>query len=208
MPTVADIVPYAQLLGTLIALIGGTIALQSLRLNARTNKSKFIVDLTESIIKDKEVTDFWYRLDYEDWKFDLANFRRSAEERHIDILLCRCAVIGQVLRAGSVSKADLANIFTLIRQIFSNNEIRNYLRFNMLDFYRAAGRLETQWPDALYLYGELLKWHAHNGKGRAQDDEQEIKQHTDFVAELNRIPRDGKLREEIASRINYDRPIP
>jgi hypothetical protein len=208
MSIAADIVPYAQLLGTLIALIGGAIALQNLRLNARTNKSKFIVDLTESIIKDKEVTDFWYRLDYDDWKFDLTNFRRSAEERHIDILLSRCAVIGQVLRAGSVSKADLTNIFILIRQVFSNEEIRNYLRFNMLDFYRDAGRLETQWPDALYLYGELLKWHAHNRRGRAQDDEQEIKKHTDFVAELNRIPSDGSLREEIAHRIKYDRPIP
>jgi hypothetical protein len=192
------------MLGTLIALIGGAIAIQSLRLNARTNKSKFILDLTESFIKDKEIAEFWYRLDYKDsesWKFDLSQFRHSAEEHYLNTLLYRCSVTGQLLRMRALKHADLVNLFIIIRQIFSNKEVRDYLRFNVLDFHRSHADLH--WPDAIYLYTELLKWNTRGKNG----DPDDLKEHLEFVAELKRIPYDSKLREAIARRIKYDGPI-
>lgn len=196
--------PYLQVIGALIALAGGAIAVQAFRLNARTNKSKFILDLTESFLRDKEIVEFSYHLDYETWKFDLSRFRHSPEERYLDTLLNRCAVMGQLLRMKSIGAADLANVFSIIRQIFSNEDVRKYLQFHMLDFYRTAGHVEPHFPDAHYLYINLLRWAARSQKGNPDD----LKNYLEFVAELKRIPYDRRLREAVAARIGYDRPIP
>ena len=112
-------------------------AIATLRHNAKTNRSKFIIDLIESFLKDDATRQFWYKLDYDDWKFDLSTFRHSEEERQIDALLYRLSVTGQMLRNHSVSHHDLVTTYPIIRQFFTNIEIREYLRFNMLDFYRA-----------------------------------------------------------------------
>jgi hypothetical protein len=203
---VAELVPYAQILGALIALIGGAIAVQTLRLNARTNKSKFIIDLTESIIKDKDIADFWYRLNYDDkWVFDLQRFRHSPEERCLDTLLYRCSVIGQLLRMKSLKCDDIANVFFRIQQIFKNSQVRRYFEFLMLDLYRDARQTDPHWPDAIYLYEELLKL---NERSNNEDARRQLKNWCEFVTELKQIPYDSKLRETVASRIKYDRPIP
>jgi len=201
-----NVVPYLQLLGVIIALIGGGIAIQTFRLNARTNKSKFVLDLTETFIKDEEMIKFWYRIDYDDdrsWKFDLTTFRHSEEERRLDTLLYRCSVMGQMLRMGSLKSADLSNVFIIIQRIFLNDQVRNYLLFNMLDFYITAKHREPHWPDAMYLYDELLKWHIRNRNGNIND----LREYQTFLKELKMLPHDAELRNSVAHRIKYDRPL-
>lgn len=198
---------WAQLLGIIAALFGGAMAIQTFRLNTRTNKSKFVLDLSEIFLKDSELKTFWYRLDYDgplSWKFDLSDFRHSAEERYLDSLLHRCAVVGQLLRSKSVHARDLANIYPVIRQIFCNEQVREYLRFNMLDFWRVAGHVQPHWPDAHYLYEQLLRWHIKEGIAK----QKELDEYICFARELRQLPRDSELRKEVAGRINYDRSLP
>jgi len=187
----------------IFAILGGSVAIVALRQNARTNRSKFILDLTGFALTDSSTRDFWYKLDYDDWIFELSTFRKSDEEKHIDSMLYKFSVIGQLLRNSSVKASDLNNIYPIVRQFFSNVQIREYLRFNMMDFWRVAGHTDFHWPDAMYLFESLTRYQVQKRRSRWE----ELEDCKRFLAELRRIPLEKDLRQEIALRIKYDRDI-
>jgi hypothetical protein len=197
------ILDFIKVASGLFVVIGGSIAVAALRHNSKTNRSKFIFDLTESFLKDPSTRKLWYRLDYDDWKFDLTNFRHSDEEQQIDALLYRFSVVGQLLRNRSICHEDLRNIYTIVRQFFTNIEIRNYLRFNVIDFWRVAGHKDSHWPDAMYLYIEQTRYHVRNQLANME----ELEDCKRFLSELKNIPYEKDLRQSIAQRIRYDRDL-
>jgi hypothetical protein len=144
--------------GMLIAAIGIFYAIKTYRSNSRTNRAKFVFDLTESFLKEKELREFWYRLDYQNpqsWKFVLNIFRHSQDERLLDTLLYKFVVIGQMLRSGAIGVEDIEGLFIMCRQIFGNTEVQDYLRFHRLDFWCSDSLENSSFRDALYLYGAI-----------------------------------------------------
>lgn len=198
-----DILDFVGIASGLFAVIAGSIAVAALRHNSKTNRSKFIFDLIDSFIKDTATQKFWYRLDYEDWKFDLSSFRHSEEEQQIDALLYRFSVAGQLLKNRSLSHKDLKTIYPIARQFFTNIEIRKYLRFNMIDFWRVAGHTNFHWPDAMHLYSELTNYHVKHQFANPEEAE-DCKR---FLSELTRIPYEKDLRRSVADSIGYDRDL-
>ncbi|WP_157726321.1 hypothetical protein [Imhoffiella purpurea] len=198
-----DILDCFRAVSGLFVIIGGSIAVATLRYNSKTNRSKFIFDLTDSFIKDPLTRKFWYRLDYEDWKFDLHSFRHSEEEQQIDALLYRFSVAGQLLKNRSLSHEDLRNVYPIARQFFANIEIRKYLKFNMIDFWRVAGHTDFQWPDAMYLYRKQTMYHVRQRLANPE----ELDDCKRFISELKRIPYERELRRSVAESIGYDRDL-
>jgi hypothetical protein len=114
----------------LIAAVGIYYAVKTYRINSRTNRAKFVFDLTESFLKEKELREFWYRLNYNTWTFVLNSFRHSQDERLLDTLLYKFVVIGRMLRSGAIGVEDIEGLFVMCRQTFSNHEVHDYLAFS------------------------------------------------------------------------------
>jgi hypothetical protein len=183
-----------------IAAVGFFYVVKTYRSNSRTNRAKFVFDLTESFLKEKELREFWYRLDYDSWKFILNIFRHSQDERLLDTLLYKFVVIGRMLRSGAISVQDIEGLFVMCRQTFGNHEVQDYLRFHKLDFWHTQ-RLQTYtFRDALYLYGAITNHLVKTGRA----DKQSYKRYQNFVNELDSIPTNRLLQRQIALKIGYD----
>lgn len=192
----------ATILGWVVGAVGVTVSVRSFWSNVRTAKAKFVTDLTESFL-EKELHGFWYRLDYskhpKGWRFNLANFRMSDDERLLDTLLYKFAVVGHMLKTNAIAAADIEVLIPMCRQTFENEEVRKYLRFYALDFYCEVKMKRTPFPDALYCYEELTKYAVENsilpkstlGSGPA------------LVSELRAIHNDAMLRAKIATSLGY-----
>ncbi len=83
--------PWATVGGMALAAASLLIASRSPQLASRTSKAKFVFDLTDQFLKEPSLKAFWYRIDYDKdamaWRFDLATFRHSEEERLLDVLI-------------------------------------------------------------------------------------------------------------------------
>jgi hypothetical protein len=199
-----SIAPLATIGSMVVGVTGIVIAATSLRAALRTNRAKFVYDLTESFLKDTELKQFWYRLDYDKisdraWTFSLSNFRHSTEERLVDTLLYKFVVVGHMLKNKSISLDDIEGLFTICRQTFRNSSVQEYLRFHKLDFWCAEGIVNTEFECGLKMF-ESVTMHLLK-TGRAGTNEYaECKR---FIKELDRIPYDILLQQEIAGRIGY-----
>lgn len=193
-----------QLLSFLLASLGGGLAIFTLLQNYRTNRSKFAIETMDIIFKDNKLQKFWYRIDYDDEKkfvFDIATFRHSKEEMNIDRILFKFSIIGNVIRHRSLNVDDIIDIFPLIRQFFSNSEIKKYLSFVHLDFWMDSGHTHLHWPNAFFLFEMMLRKQIYENLV----PHEELEQWISFVQQLTKIPKDPALRKWIADELNYDR---
>jgi hypothetical protein len=203
-----EFAPWATIGGMCFAALSILIAASSLRHVTRTNKAKFVFDVTDSFLKDGDLQRFWYRLDYDSaddisWKFDLHTFRQSEEERLLDALLYKFDAVGLMLRTKAVHVSDLEGLFILCRQTFSNADVREYLRFHQLDFWHAYSLCTLCYADALYLYQQLTIHFVNTGRAP-------VRHYADcsaFICELRAIPSDPRRRKAIATRIGYDKNV-
>ena len=195
--------PWAAVGGMALAATSLFIASRSLQLASRTNKAKFVFDLTDQFLKEPSLKAFWYRIDYDRgdkaWRFDLGTFRHSEEERLLDVLIYKFQVIGHMLRSGAVDPRDMSGLYTTCRQLFHNANVRDYVRFVQIDFYCADGFTHLQFENALYCYQQLTR----DAVRRGHIDRSELRDCKAFIAELRSISKRADLREQIARRIGY-----
>jgi hypothetical protein len=126
----------------------------TLRKTVRVQRADFLLKLTERYFKSEEVRDFYYQLDWDQWRFSPDQFIASKEERLLDSLLYSFDEIGQVLRLGVLDETQ-ARIFAFqASRVLDNEEVQKYLR--MLDAdYKGEGLNEAH-PDARYLVSRLI----------------------------------------------------
>lgn len=206
-----DIQPWATIVGIAVGACSLYISSRSLGVTSRTNKAKFVFDLTDSFLKDPELRRFWYKLDYDSitentWKFDLTTFRHSEDERMIDTLIYKFSVVGHMLKSGAINDNDIIGLYTECRQLFHNQQIREYIRFVQLDFYCTDGFTHLQFADGLYCYEMLTR---ASVKIRNMN-KSELVDCLDFISEIRSIVNKPELRKAIAERIGYhlkDPPI-
>ena len=196
--------PWATVGGMAIAAASLLIASRSLQLASRTNKAKFVFDLTDQFLKEPSLKAFWYRIDYDKdltkaWRFDLTDFRHSEEERLLDALIYKFQVIGHMLRTGVVTPRDMIGLYTICRQLFHSSHVRDYIRFVQIDFYCADGFTHLHFEDALYCYQQLTRDAVRHGR----IDRAELRDCKAFIAELRSLPKRSAVREAIAARIGY-----
>jgi hypothetical protein len=200
-----SLAPWAQTFGTIIVMVGFVVAAASLRVTIKTNKAKFVLELTDSFLKDEKLLRFWYSLDYEgkdSFIFDLKSFRASETERLLDTLLHKFSVVGRLLRTGAIGIDDIQAISMLCRQTFNNEQVRNYLRYVILDFWR-IGVINQTFNDALYLYEKMTTHFVAKGWATYE----ESMRCRCFIRQLEAITRDETARREVAATIKYDHAI-
>ena len=200
--------PWATIGSAFLTTFGVFIAARSLRITSKTNKAKFAFELSESFLKEARIQKFWSRLNYDAdenaWKFDLAKFRHSDDERDIDTILYKFMAIGHMIRCGAISAVDVKSLYFTCRQLFHNSEARDYLMFVQIDTYMSDGFTGLHFGDALYCYEQMTRW-AVKTRYAARS---ELTDCRNFIAELQRVSVQPQLRKAVATRIGYAPRIP
>jgi hypothetical protein len=99
------------------------------RLQANATRAKFVYDLNREFLSNDDERDFFYKLDYLDFKFDPNTFAQSPDERQLDRLLYKLSFVGKLLRDGLVNLDDINNIRHIASRTLKNPEVIEYLRY-------------------------------------------------------------------------------
>jgi hypothetical protein len=142
--------------GWLLTIIGLVFTALQIRRAARTQRYQFLLTVTERYFGDKEVREFYYRLDYHKFTFDPKTFLGTEDERLLDGIIYNLDIIGRMLRMNVLSLHEVSIIGFQVSRVMGNPEVQRYLAW--LDGeYRREGRPTPAHDDARYLAKSLGK---------------------------------------------------
>lgn len=143
-----------SLLGFMATVVGLCFAVRQLRQSATEQRAQFLLSLTERYFADSDTRKFYYKIDYNDFVFDLGSFSGSDQERWLDQLIYTFDTIGHMVRIGAISSSE-ASIFAFqASRVLNNPEVKKYL--NWLDGeYKKEGRPTPSHSDSRYLVNTL-----------------------------------------------------
>jgi len=145
--TFGDILTLAGFIFTIASLI---LAAREVRRNTTAQRTQFLLDFTERYFADNDVRKFFYKIDYNKFKFDVKELVGSDEERWLDSLLYTFDLIGRMVRTGAVTLDEVSIIAFQASRVLGNPEVEKYL--DWLDKEHAhEGRRVPAHSDARYL---------------------------------------------------------
>ena len=118
-----------QIVGFTFAIIGLSMTYIQMKRTAKTNRIKFISDLTNDLLNDNDIRDFFYKLDYEKFKFKVGDFKSSKEERWLDSILFKYDVIGKMVLNKALTIPEIEFVLFEIIQVYKNKEVQKYLKW-------------------------------------------------------------------------------
>jgi hypothetical protein len=143
------------LIGFVFTTAGLIFAGRGIQQNTRAQRAKFLLEFTERYFSDSDIRRFYYKIDYNQFEFDLQRFIGSDEERWLDSLIYTFDLIGYLLKMGVLSTREVSIIAFQASRALRNSEVRKYL--NWLDVeYKREGRPTPVHSDALYLVQTVL----------------------------------------------------
>lgn len=97
--------------------------------NTQVSRKRVITEILLSVWGDEAERTFFYRLDYDDWVFRRDSFRKTPEERYLDQMLYKIALIGNLLRSGSVTGDDVRQAEFFVFTVVGNDSVIKYFEF-------------------------------------------------------------------------------
>jgi len=130
-------------LGFLATSIGLGLNFLQLRRTAKVQRNDFLFKVTNDLFTDSEFRKFFYKIDYEKFKFDSDNpnnFKETDDERHLDALLYRYDLLSRLVRTKILTLSDIEFAAFEIVQVMKNTEVNKYLTWldNEFDTYGSA----------------------------------------------------------------------
>lgn len=117
-------------LGFIATAIGLFVAVKQMKRNFKIQKSNLILKITDELFEDSAQRQFFYKIDYERFKFDLDNldsFKESDDERRLDSLLYKYDAISKVIRMKLIDIEDIEFLMFEIIQVLENKEVQKYI---------------------------------------------------------------------------------
>lgn len=99
------------------------------RESTEVSRKRIVTDILLSVWGDEAERMFFYRLDYEDWAFKEDRFRKTSEERYLDQILYKIALLGNLLRSGNVVPSDVRQAEFFVFAAVGNKEVLKYFEF-------------------------------------------------------------------------------
>lgn len=128
---------FVAIVALAVAIISAGVAILTLRRNSRVQKAQFVANLTRDFFQDSDLRRFFYRIDYERFRFDskeVAEFKGSEDERHLDALLYQYNMVGRLVRVGVISPEDVEFLLFEIVQVFKNADVKRYIAWLDTEF--------------------------------------------------------------------------
>ena len=129
------------------------------RENTQVSRGQIVTDILVSIWSDEAERTFFYRLDYEDWRFSSDRFRKTSEERVLDQILYKLSHIGSLIKMGSIGYDDARLIEFTTLAVIGNAEVQAYLAWVKED-----APLGSSFDDAIGLYLLFCKYKAERAQ--------------------------------------------
>jgi hypothetical protein len=133
---------FVAVLALVVAMTSAVVAVLTLLRNSRVQKAQFIANLTKDFFQDSDLRKFFYKVDYEKFRFDptkVAEFKGSEDERHLDALLYQYNMVGRLVRLGVISQEDVEFLLFEMVQVFKNTEIQKYITWLETEFEKFGG---------------------------------------------------------------------
>jgi hypothetical protein len=138
------------LFGFIFTIAGLIFTVREIGRNTRVQRAQFLLEITERYFGDPEVRKFYYKIDYDQFKFDREKFLGTDEERWLDSLIYTFDIIGYLLRIGVLSKEEVSILAFQASQVLRNSEVIKYLKW-LDDEYKGLDRPTPAHSDARYL---------------------------------------------------------
>lgn len=115
------------LIGILLTFASVTFAGRQLQRSRRTNQAEFLFRITTWYLDDPVLRDFFYKLDYNIWKFDAMTFPGSEDEPKIDKMLFVFDLLERLVTSGHISLGDMRILSFETTRVLRNPEVERYL---------------------------------------------------------------------------------
>ena len=126
--TISDIINIALLMATTIGVFA---AFRQIYISNKQKRADIILQLCNQFFQDKDMQDMYYKIEYSQFKYIVATFHTSEEERQLDKLLGLFSNIGQLYQMGIIKNKDLEFIKYEFQVIYEYPDVQSY--FQTLD---------------------------------------------------------------------------
>jgi len=151
------------IIGLLLTFASVTFAARELRQSRQTSQSEFLFNILTWYLNDPGLREFFYKLDYNRWKFDKNTFSGSEEEPHLDKMLYVFDLLERLIESKQISPNDLNIVSFEASRVLRNAQVERYLSW-LDEAFREVGQLGPAYAAARRLgnrlqYGEARARH-------------------------------------------------
>jgi glutaredoxin-related protein len=151
--------PMKILINAIIPVISlGSLALSILAICRETQYTKFnyVTKTLTDFSNNPNLTQMFYKLEYNEFKYDREIFLESKKEKELDPLLRHFSVLALAWEKGQVNIKDIRPVEYYIRRIVENNEVKEYIKDHE-DWLKKEGTLEHPFLSLRNLSNALKK---------------------------------------------------
>lgn len=146
-------------LGFVATTIGLFLTIRQMRRGAKVQRLDFLFRITNDLFTNSDFREFFYKIDYEQFTFDVAridDFKHSPAERHLDALLYRYDLLARLVRSRVLNVSDIEFVAFEVVQVLKNVHVRKYLSWLELEFSKHSPIKTRPHDDAQWLYEKLV----------------------------------------------------
>jgi len=133
--------------------------------NTQVSRKRIVTEILLSVWSAEDEREFFYRLDYEDWNFSPDRFRKTNEERLLDQILYKAALLGNLLKSGSIDAEDVQQAEFFVFTVLGNDQVYEYLAWAQRDV-----PLGVSFSDAYHIFLHFCKIRAARADGAEKTD--------------------------------------
>lgn len=138
------------------ALIASSKSLKKqIKVTIKDQKIKSVGDLIKDIFDDSEIRKFFYKIDYDEFKFldtksFLKVFKGSDDERMLDSMLYKYNYVGKLVRSNYLDINDINFLIFGMLQVYNDDNVKRYLKW--LDSEN------KKWGDESFIMHSDFRW--------------------------------------------------
>jgi len=144
------------MIGILLTLASVTFAGRQLQRSRQANQAQFLFNITTWYLSDDALREFFYKLDYNAWKFDERTFPGSEDEPKLDKMLFVFDLLERLIESKHMSLNDLRILAFEASQVLHNPEVERYLTWLDKE-YRLVGQPTPAYAGARRLAKRLYR---------------------------------------------------
>ena len=131
--TVGDVINLALLVTVLIGIL---FTYLQMRINTKTQRAIFFKELYSTMFTDEVIRSIYYKIEYNQFQYNLEFHSGSEEEKSIDRLLSFADLVSELYFQKVISEKEMSFFEYEFIRIFKNSEIKKYLHY-LRQFYEA-----------------------------------------------------------------------
>lgn len=150
---------FSDIIQCVVAIIALVFAIVQVVQSQRHKRAEFIINLYDEFIKDEDMMEMFYKIEYDEFVYD-ANFHQSPEEKKLDKLLGHFDNICSLYKMGILSDDDMRFVKYNISRVVTNDNVQKYFCF--LDSWYMSLGVEYIKCNNLRQYAQTIK--SSNGR--------------------------------------------